>query len=170
MENWPTLFNYFSGLVIFSQRSSPVSAISTISIINIILTINLHHHPHHKSSPSISTLCFSNLFHYFIFSLCFHYVFQYFSLNLMLWVFVTVRMSVIVLHCWISSFWTPPLLAAIVIIIVIIVKNPVFPTSQLDKPVVSNCSFCTAPAGAPVRAAEPSIAVRNDSSSPLERH
>ena len=30
-----------------------------------------------------------------------------FSLNLMLWVFLTVRMSVIVPHCWISSFRTP---------------------------------------------------------------
>ena len=26
----------------------------------------------------------------------------------MLWVFSTVRMRVIVPHCWISSFWTPP--------------------------------------------------------------
>ena len=30
-----------------------------------------------------------------------------FSFNLMLWVFLTVRMSVFVPHCWISSFRTP---------------------------------------------------------------
>ena len=32
---------------------------------------------------------------------------KHFSLNLMLWVFLTVRMSDIGPHCWISSFLTP---------------------------------------------------------------
>ena len=76
----------FPGWSMFSQHSSPVSAISTISIINImiimsiILTIILHHHPHHESSPSVSTWCFHYVFNYLICSLCFHYVFIMFSL------------------------------------------------------------------------------------------
>jgi hypothetical protein len=37
----------------------------------------------------------------------------------MLWVFLTVRMSVFVPHCWISSFWTPPCRRPIVVIIIV---------------------------------------------------